>query len=181
MVSVSVSFGVPALENAQYPAAMTAASTAAPSPERALRSARRRRDSRDCGGVLIGGALLALQIGADVRGTLIPELSILLERLQHDLFEAFGQVRSKVAVSVADGESRPRRRHASANAGRSVAISYNTNPNEKRSVRASTSSPRSCSATCRQTCRPRCPRRSRVLGSRAPPLPRLQAEREGRL
>ena len=29
MVSVSVSFGVPGLENAQYPAAMTAASAAA--------------------------------------------------------------------------------------------------------------------------------------------------------
>ncbi len=35
-----------------------------------------------------------MQIGADVRCSLIPKLSILLERLQHDLFEAFGQVGS---------------------------------------------------------------------------------------
>ena len=65
------------------------------SQQRALRSARRRRrDPRDRGGVLVGGALLALQIGADVRGGLIPKVSILLERLEHDLFEAFGQVGS---------------------------------------------------------------------------------------
>ena len=65
------------------------------SPQRALRSTRRRRrDPRDGGGVLIGGALLPLQIGAKVRGRLIPELAILLERLQHDLFEAVGQIGS---------------------------------------------------------------------------------------
>ena len=45
-------------------------------------------------GVLIGGALLVLQIGADVGCSLIPKVSILLERLQHDLFEAFGQIGS---------------------------------------------------------------------------------------
>ena len=93
-------------------------------------------------------ALQPLQIGAHVRGVLVTQVAVFLQRLVDDALQLDGRSgfsrtggvgsRSRIALKIS-AEVSPR------NGSVPVAISYSTTPKENRSVRASSSLPRACS------------------------------------
>ena len=80
---------------------------------------------------------------------LIPQVAILLQRLEDDPLELRRQVRPQLRAGawrlVQNRDEGQRRRVRRGKAIAPVAISYSTTPNENRSVRTSSSSPRACS------------------------------------
>jgi len=102
---------------------------------------------RDCASA-VGVALQALQVGTNVGGVLVAQVTVFLERLVDRVFEFRRQVgiqrigetgtRSRIAWKIR-AEVSPRK------GSWPVAISYNTTPKENKSVRESSSLPLACS------------------------------------
>src|SRR4029450_3119062 len=92
-------------------------------------------------------SLQTLQLGSDVRRVLVAHVAVLREAFLNNAF----QIRRHIGIQARGTGSRlrmPSQMRPAVfpeNGCAPVAISYSTTPNEKRSVRASTSCPRTCS------------------------------------